>query len=815
MKKIEERMNDLYEKIEKYTYYYYTRNESLISDVEFDKLMAELERLEEENPELKREGSLTSRVGSSLKDSKFTKVEHKEPMLSLSNTYNTKELEDFDGRVKRGLGSSGNIDYALELKLDGLSISVIYERGRLVRAVTRGDGVVGEDVTENIMEIASIPHYLKEEVSLEIRGEVVLPVDEFKKLNEKKVENGEEPFANPRNAASGTLKQLDAGVVKERNLDCYFFFLVNSQDYGIGRHNESLEYLEGLGIKNTGVCEVCRSIEVLEERIAYWQGKKEDHSYETDGMVVKVNDVGLWEVLGATTKSPRWAIAYKFPAKQVTTKLTGVTWQVGRTGKVTPVAELEEVEVSGSRVKRASLHNYDEILRKDIRVGDRVFIEKAAEIIPQVVKVVKEVRDGTEEEILLPTNCPVCESPLDNVEKSVDYADAITFLGIEKVGEKKAKLLAEASGSIERLMEMELEELESIKTIGKRLAKTVYEYMRDAENISFIETLKKKGVSFSFDTDGVKKIDKREFADDPKLLAFVSRDEVVDIRCINDDCPSKLQTKIEYFVSRDAMNIDGLGTKIVEKFIELEKIKDVSDIYKLHLYKTELEQIDKMGEKSIENLINSIEESKKRDYTKTLYALGIPHVGKFLAKLLATKSKSLENLKEMSKEQLLKIDGVGAKVAESVYNYLRNEKHLEMLDRLAAYGINYEIGVPGEESQKDTRFSGKNFLFTGKLQHFGRSEIKEVIESLGGNNLSGVTKKLDYLIVGEKAGSKLKKAQELGSIEILTEEEFLNLIKGGRSEAGGGQETQEDKRDQKEKITKEKKSEKLENKKLF
>ncbi len=808
---IEKKMNELYEKIEKYSYYYYTRNESLISDVEFDKLLAELERLEEENPHLKREGSLTSQVGSSLKDSKFTKVEHKNPMLSLSNTYSTKDLEDFDGRVRRILGRDKGVDYALELKLDGVSISVHYERGKLTRAVTRGDGAVGEDVTENIMQIASIPHYLKEEISMEVRGEIVLPLDEFKRLNEVRAQAGEEVFANPRNAASGTLKQLDATVVKERNLDCYFFFLVDGGSYGLEKHNESLEYLESLGIKTTGVCEVCSSIDELEERIAHWQEKKEELEYETDGMVIKINDTGLWDELGATTKSPRWAIAYKFPAKQVTTKLTGVTWQVGRTGKVTPVAELEEVEVSGSRVKRASLHNYDEILRKDIRVGDRVFIEKAAEIIPQVVKVVKEVRDGSEVEIELPTRCPVCDALLDNVEKSVDYVDALTFLGIEKVGEKKAKLLAEASGSIERLIGMEVEELESIKTIGKRLAKTIYDYFRVEENIELINTLKEKGVSFSFDTDGVRRIDKREFAGDPKLLAFVSKDDVVDIRCINDDCPSKLQTKIEYFVSRDAMNIDGLGTKIVEKFIELGKIRDVSDIYKLHEYRSELEQIDKMGEKSIENLLNSIEESKKRDYTKTLYALGIPHVGKFLAKLLATESQSLENLKKMTKDELLKMDGVGAKVAESVYNYLRNEAHLEMLDRLAGYGINYEMATPGEEGSERSKFAGKNFLFTGKLQHFGRSEIKEVIEDLGGSNLSGVSKKLDYLIVGEKAGSKLKKAQELGTVEILTEEEFLNLIKGG----SGKNNEEKPKENVEEKPVTEKKPEKLENKKLF
>ena len=772
---IKNRINDLYEKIEKYTYYYYTKNESLVSDVEFDKLMNELEKLEEKHPELKRDGTLTGAVGSSLKDSKFSKVEHKNPMLSLSNTYNTKDLEDFDKRVKRGLESSEDVDYALELKLDGLSISVIYEDGKLVRAVTRGDGAVGEDVTENIMQIASIPHYLKEDISMEVRGEIILPIDEFQKLNEKRLVNGDEAFANPRNAASGTLKQLDAAVVKERNLDCYFFFLVDSPSYGITTHSESLEYLEKLGIKTTKVCEVCKNIEELEDRINHWEKKKKDLNYETDGMVLKVNSTNLWDKLGTTTKSPRWAIAYKFPAKQVTTKLIDITWQVGRTGKVTPVAELEEVEVSGSKVRRASLHNYDEILRKDIRIGDRVFIEKAAEIIPQVVKVVKEMRDGSEIVIELPTRCPVCNELLDNVEKSIGYADAITFMGIEKVGEKKANLLAEESKDINTLIGMELEELESIKTIGKRLAKAIYDYFRDEENLKLIKTLKEKGVSFSLETDGLRKIDKREFSDDSRLLEFISKDDVVDIKCINDDCASKLQTRIEYFVSRDAMNIDGLGSKIVEKFIELGKIKDVSDIYNLHLYSKELAAIDKMGEKSIENLKKSIEVSKERDYTKTLYALGIPHVGKFLAKLLATTSETIENLRNMTREDLLAIDGVGAKVAESVYSYLRDEKHTELLDRLIDHGVRFEISVDtGEGRLKE--FEGKNFLFTGKLQHLGRSEIKEMVEGLGGNNLSGVTKNLDFLIVGEKAGSKLKKAQELGTVTIMTEEEFMTMV---------------------------------------
>ncbi len=799
---IKEKITELYENIEKYTYYYYVKGESLVSDVEFDKLMKELEELEEKHPELKREKSLTSSVGSSLADTKFNKVEHKNPMLSLSNTYNTKDLKDFDGRVKRGLGSNESVEYALELKLDGLSISVIYEDGRLARAITRGDGVIGEDVTENVMQIASIPHILKEKIDMEIRGEIVLPIKEFKSLNKKREASGENLFANPRNAASGTLKQLDARVVKERNLDCYFFFLVDSYKYGLDKHSESLEYLEDLGIKTTGVCEVYSDMDELAKSIAKWEIKKEELDYETDGMVLKVNDVRLWNELGATTKSPRWAIAYKFPAKQVTTILEGITWQVGRTGKVTPVAELKEVEVAGSKVKRASLHNYDEILRKDLRIGDRVFIEKAAEIIPQVVKVVKEDRTGNEILIEKPKACPVCNEELDNIEKSIDYAKAITFLGIDKVGEKKAKLIAESSKDIEVLKKMTLEELEGIKSLGKRLAKTIYEYLKEDENIDLIEKLRSKGVSFSLETDGKTVLYKKDFTDDPKLFEFILKDDVVDIRCTNIDCPSKLQTRIEYFVSRDAMNIDGLGSKIVEKFIELGKIKDVSDIYDLHKYRGELEGIDKMGGKSIDNLINSIEKSKERGYSKTLYALGIPHVGKFLAKLLAETSESIDKLKEMTVEDLRAIDGVGEKVAKSVYSYLRDERHLKVIEKLISSGVRFEVVLNNEEeNSKLAEFVGKNFLFTGKLQHFGRSEIKEKIEELGGINLSSVSKKLDYLIVGEKAGSKLKKAKELGSVTILTEDEFITMVDGGSVE--------------KEKLEEVPKESVLENKKLF
>ncbi|MGL5174938.1 MAG: NAD-dependent DNA ligase LigA, partial [Cetobacterium sp.] len=396
-----DRVDELRKEIERYNYYYYTKNESLISDIEFDKLLKELEELEKKYPEYKNENSPTSFVGASnLKESKFQKVIHKKPMLSLNNSYNIEDVVAFTERVQKNLETNyKELEYVLELKLDGASISVTYENGELVRAVTRGDGIEGEDVTENILAIQSIPNFLKEDVSLEVRGEIVLPLSRFKTLNEERLQAGEEIFANPRNAASGTLRQIDSEIVKERGLDAYFYFVVDAEQYGFKTHKESLEYLEKVGIKTTGVADLISDMSVMEKRIAFWENEKENLDFETDGLVIKLNDITLWEEVGYTTKSPRWAIAYKFPAKQVTTELLGITWQVGRTGKVTPVAELKEVELSGSKVKRASLHNMDEIIRKDIRIGDRVFIEKAAEIIPQVVSSVKEIRTGEEKEV--------------------------------------------------------------------------------------------------------------------------------------------------------------------------------------------------------------------------------------------------------------------------------------------------------------------------------------------------------------------------------------------------------------------------------
>ncbi|OQY07416.1 MAG: DNA ligase (NAD(+)) LigA [Fusobacteriia bacterium 4572_132] len=658
-----ENINELREKIKKYNYFYYEKNQSLLSDYEYDMLLKKLEKEEENYPELSDENSPTKTVGSKIKENKFKKVTHKKPMLSLSNTYNLNDIKAFDNRALK-LSQKEQLDYILELKLDGVSISIHYEKGKLVQAVTRGDGKIGEDVTENILQIESIPKYLVEEIDLEVRGEIILPLEIFDELNKKRVEEGLEVFANPRNAASGTLRQLDSKVVKERKLDCYVYYLVDAENYEIKTHQKSLEYLEKLGFKVNENYILCNSLKKLADAIKKWEIERLELPYETDGLVIKVNQFSLYEELGYTTKSPRWAIAYKFPAKQITTKLLDVTYQVGRTGAVTPVAELEPVNLSGSLISRASLHNFDEIARKDIRIGDTVFIEKAAEIIPQVIKVVVEDRTGEEKRIEEPKKCPIC---------------------------------------------------------GEKLQKT--------------------------------------------------EGEVV-LKCVNENCRGKLERKLEYFVSRDAMNIDGLGPKILNKLIEIGKIKEIYDIYSLKDYKDELMKLDKMGQKSIDKLMKSIENSQKREYSKVLYALGISFVGKYLAEILAKETKNIDRLIKITKEELIEINGVGEKVATSVVNFFKQKKNLIIIEKLKENNLNFQYE---EKKIIENIFNNKTFLITGKLQNYKRADMKKLIEKKGGKVLSGISKKLDCLIVGEKPGSKLEKAKDLG-IEIMTEQTFLEKM---------------------------------------
>ncbi|WP_338945898.1 NAD-dependent DNA ligase LigA [Fusobacterium canifelinum] len=683
-----EKIVKLREDLDKYRDSYYNDNKSLISDYEFDILLKELESLEEKYPQYKETSSPTTSVGASLKENKFKKVEHAHPMLSLANSYNIGEIVDFIERIKKKIPKEQELKYCLEVKLDGLSISLTYRQGKLVRAVTRGDGLIGEDVTENILEIASIVKTLPQAIDMEIRGEVVLPLASFEKLNNERLEKGEELFANPRNAASGTLRQLDSKIVKERGLDAYFYFLVEADKLGLKSHSESIKFLESMGIKTTKIFELFdihsnyhniiksgnikfltfNGVGDIEKRIDYWEKERENLPYETDGLVIKVDEINLWNEIGYTSKAPRWAIAYKFPALQISTVLNDVTWQVGRTGKLTPVALFKEVELAGSKVERASLHNISEIQKKDIRIGDRVFIKKAAEIIPQVVKAIKEERTGNEKVIEEPTHCPVCGHKLEREEG------------------------------------------------------------------------------------------------------------LVDIKCINEECPGKNQAEIEYFVSKDALNIMGLGSKIVEKFIDLGYIKTVVDIFDLKNHRESLENIDKMGERSIENLLNSIEESKNRGYDKVICSLGMPLIGKVASKALAKASKNIGKLMAMTFEELTSIDGIGKKAANEIIAFFNKEKNQKIIQGLKEKGLKFEIKESETNVQNvNPNFAGKNFLFTGTLKHFTREQIKEEIEKLGGKNLSSVSKNLDYLIVGEKAGSKLKKAQEIPTIKILTEEEFIEL----------------------------------------
>lgn len=656
---IKKRYNELQGLIQKYNAHYYEKDESLVTDFEYDMLLKEMETLEKENPDLKADISITEKVGGKA-GNKFSKVTHKVPMLSLSNTYNIGEIEDFDKRIKKIIGEDEKVEYVLELKLDGLSISIQYENGVLVRGVTRGDGEIGEDVTENIRQIESIPETLKEPVTLEVRGEIVLPISHFNKVNKMREEAGEDVFANPRNAASGTIRQLESSIVKDRGLDCYLYFLVNAQSYNFTKHSDSVKYLETLGFKTTKVFEIYNDFSLLEKSIERWHIDREKLDFETDGLVIKLDEFSYYEKLGATTKSPRWAIAYKFPAEKAKTRLLDITFQVGRTGVITPVAELEPVELSGSVVRRASLHNFDEILRKDIRIGDNVYIEKAAEIIPQVIESVIEDRTGEEIEIEMPKECPSCHHELVKIEDQVA------------------------------------------------------------------------------------------------------------IKCINPSCPEIIKRKIEYFVSRDAMNITGLGEKIIEKFIELGKIKDIVDIYNLYEYREELEGLEKMGKKSVDNLLNSIEESKNREYSKVLYSLGIPFVGKYTANLLTKEFLSIDNLKTKDVEDLLEVKGIGEKVAKSVTTFLNDENNWNLIEKLKKVNLEFE---EEEVFIEDNPVKGKTFLATGKLEKYSRDDIKEIIESKGGKYLSGVSKNLNFLIAGEKAGSKLKKANELG-VKILTEDEF-------------------------------------------
>ncbi|WP_448375318.1 NAD-dependent DNA ligase LigA [Fervidobacterium sp.] len=665
--KIRQEVEKLRTEIEYHNYRYYVLASPVITDEEYDKLMKKLIDLEEKYPELKTPDSPTQRVGGQPIEG-FESVEHSEPMLSLDNTYNEAEILNFHERVKKNVGE---VEYVAELKIDGVSIALRYEDGVLVRAITRGDGLRGDDVTANVKTIKSIPLRLPEPLTIEVRGEIYMPVGDFEEYNKQREEDGLAPFANPRNATAGTLHLLNPSEVAQRKLDSFIYFVIKPQLYGLKTHWEALEFLKKLHFKVNPNNKLCKSIGEVVDYWREWSTKRSQLEYWVDGVVVKVNDFEKQNELGWTAKSPRWAIAFKFPAQQARTKVIDITFQVGRMGTITPVAEFEPVELEGTVIKRASLHNFDYIEEKDIRIGDYVLIEKAGGIIPQVVSVITDLRDGDEKQVIIPSVCPVCGG-----------------------------------------------------TVGKA----------SGEYVAYI--------------------------------------------CLNPHCPAKLKRHLEVFVSRQALDIQGLGPKIISKLVDANLVKDISDIFYLNIF--DLSQISGLGPKMISNLLSEIEKAKSTTLDKLLVGLGIPGIGEKTAKILAKKFKSLEELSNATVEQLLEIEGIGEDSAKNIVEYFNSPKTKEIIEKLKKAGVSLESSVVEEQNV----LTGLTFCVTGTLKGFSREEIKRYIESLGGHFTDNITKKTDYLIVGDNPGSKLQKAEKFG-ISIITEDEFLAMVEEKRENTNG------------------------------
>lgn len=649
-------------------YLYYVLDAPEITDAEYDRMMVRLRELEARYPESIPADSPTQRVGGRA-SSQFTEVRHLEPLLSLGNVFSAEELRAFDERVRSGLPAGSKVEYVMEPKIDGLACSLIYENGKLVRAATRGDGVVGENVTANVRTIRSIPLMLKvpegEAVPelLDVRGEVYMPRQAFMRLNEQRAERGESEFANPRNAAAGSLRQLDPQVTASRSLSFFAYYLVG--EGAQPKHSESLALLARYGFK---VSENYKVVENIDEAIKYigdFNELRQGLSYDTDGAVIKVNDVYQQRILGATGKDPRWATAYKYPPEQAETTLEDIDWRVGRTGVLTPTAVLTPVKLSGSVISRATLHNEDFIRAKDIRIGDRVVINKAGEIIPEVLRVVVEKRTGDEKEVEIPSVCPECG------------------WRVERQGEEAA------------------------------------------------------------------------------------------IRCTNPHCPALGREGLIHFVSRDAMNIDGCGPSVINALLDAGLVRDAADLYSLR--KEDLLKLERMGEKSADNLLAALAESKKNELDKLLFALGIRHVGAKVARILATEFGSMEKLQQAQPEELAQIRDIGDKIAESAVTWLNVPANIDLVERLAAAGLTMTFTPPA--SQEDNPFFGKTLVFTGTMPTLGRAEAKTMAQDVGAKVSGSVSKKTDYVIAGAEAGSKLEKAHQLG-VTVIDEAEFLRLLKG-------------------------------------
>ncbi len=646
---------------------YYDEDNPEISDFEYDMLMLELRNLENQYPDLITSDSLTQHVGGTVKEG-FEKVEHEVPLQSLQDIFDFNELYAFDERVRKTLEKEENsnkekVKYIVETKIDGLSVSLEYKNGIFVRGATRGNGLVGEDITENLKTIKNIPKKIKEPIDIIVRGEVFIGKKDFEKMNEEREENEESLFANARNAAAGSLRQLDSSIAAQRPLDIYIFNVQKSDTIEFKSHIESLRYLEKIGFNVNPVKIECNTISEVIKEINYIGENRENLSFGIDGAVIKVDDLKQREVLGTNYKTPKWAIAYKYPPEQKETLLKDIVFQVGRTGAITPMAILEPVKVAGSTISKTTLHNEDFIKEKDLRIGDTVVIQKAGDVIPEVVKVIKEKRTGNEKEFEMPKKCPVCG------------ADAVREEG-------------EAA-----------------------------------------------------------------------------------VRCIGIECPAKQFRNILHFVSREAMNIKGLGDSIIEELLNRGLIRNIADIYKLTL--EDLASLKKNGKKFAQNLIDSINESKKNEFYRVINGLGIRHIGVKAAKQLAKKYKNIDELQNASYESLLEIDDMGEIMAQSVYEFFSQAQTKDLIEKLKKYDINLKAE---DITQVDNRFEGMVFVLTGSLENYSRKEAEEIIESYGGKTSSSVSKKTTYVLAGEDGGSKLTKAQTLG-ITIISEEEFLNMIK--------------------------------------
>ena len=658
------RVQELRDLLNQYGYEYYVLDQPSVPDAEYDKLMNELIEIEESFPELKTADSPTQRIGGQVLDA-FEKVQHQTSMLSLGNAFNEEDLRDFDRRVRQAVGDE--FSYVCELKIDGLAVSLRYKDGYLVLGATRGDGTTGENITENLKTIRSIPLRIKEPLSMEVRGEAFMPRKSFKALNEAKMERDEVPFANPRNAAAGSLRQLDPKIAAKRNLDIFVYAMTDTGELEIDSHSESLNLLDELGFKTNRERQTCETIDDVIAYIESWQTQRPELSYDIDGIVVKVDSFDQQAELGTTAKSPRWAIAYKFPAEEVVTKLVNIELTVGRTGVITPTAILEPVQVAGTTVQRASLHNEDLIREKDIRIGDYVVVKKAGDIIPEVVNVIEEKRTGEEQEFTMPTHCPECESELVRLEGEVA------------------------------------------------------------------------------------------------------------LRCINPSCPAQIREGLIHFVSRNAMNIDGLGEKVISQLFREQLIKDVADIYTLT--KQQLIELERMGEKSADNLIAAIEASKENSLERLLFGLGIRHVGAKAAKTLAQHFETIDKLTKATYDELVAINEIGAKMADAIVAYFTQEEVQELIHELKEYGVNLTYKGPKLVivENVDSVFAGKTVVLTGKLEQLSRNEAKAQIEALGGKVTGSVSKKTDLVVAGEEAGSKLTKANEL-EIEVWDEARLLTEL---------------------------------------